>query len=199
MFQRLLAAGRLFLLLGDLGEALVLLALVLLTALISVWQGLRTERALEALHDLTSPRALVIRDGRPQRIADVEVVRGDLLVLSEGDRVPADARLLSANDLRLDGSLLTSEAAAVEKHATRAPGGSVAASGAARPGPGAQDRVFAGTLVTRSQGQAEVQVIGAANEIGRIGQALGRIDAPDTPLALQPAFGCACSRCGGWP
>lgn len=121
-FQRLLAAGRLYLLLGDVGEALVLLALVLLTALISVWQGLRTERALEALHDLTRPRALVIRDGRPQRIAGVEVLRGDLLVLSEGDRVPADARLLSANDLRLDGSLLTGEAAAVEKHATRAPG-----------------------------------------------------------------------------
>ena len=124
-FQRLLAAGGLYLLLGDLGEALVLLACVLLTALISVWQGLRTERALEALHDLTSPRALVIRDGRPQRIAGVEVVRGDLLVLSEG--------------------------------------GSVAASGAARLGPGAQDRVFAGTLVTRSQGQAEVQAISAAS------------------------------------
>lgn len=102
MFQLLRAAGGLYLLLGDLGEALVLLAFVLLTALISLWQGLRTERALAALRNLTSPRALVIRDGRPQRIAGVEVVRGDLLVLSEGDRVAADARLLWANDLRVD-------------------------------------------------------------------------------------------------
>ena len=155
MFQRLLAAGGLYLLLGDVGEALVLLAFVLFTALISLWQGLRTERALAALRDLTSPRALVIRDGRPQRIAGVEVVRGDLLVLSEGDRVAADARLLSANDLRVDESLLTGEAAAVAKHATPGPGGDAAASGPLRPGPEASDRVYAGTLVTRGQGLAE--------------------------------------------
>ena len=190
MFQLLLAAGVLYLLLGDLGEALVLLAFVLLTALISLWQGLRTERALAALRDLTSPRALVIRDGRPQRIAGVEVVRGDLLVLSEGDRVAADARLLSANDLCLDESLLTGEAAAVAKHPAAASSsstvaGSTSAAAPLRPGPEARDRVFAGSLVTRGQGQAEVLATGAATEIGRIGQALGEIEAPDTPLALQ--------------
>ena len=185
MFQLLLAAGALYLVLGDLGEALVLLAFVLLTALISLWQGLRTERALAALRDLTSPRALVIRDGRAQRIAGVEVVRGDLLVLSEGDRVAADARLLSANDLCLDESLLTGEAAAVAKQPAGAASSSTAAARPQRPGPEARDRLFAGTLVTRGQGQAEVLATGAATEIGRIGQALGSIEAPDTPLALQ--------------
>ena len=102
MFQLLAAAGALYLLLGDIDEAAMLLAFVCLTVLITVWQGLRTERALEALRDLTSPRAVVLRDGQRLRIAGREVVRGDLLVLSEGDRIAADARLLSTNDLRAD-------------------------------------------------------------------------------------------------
>jgi Ca2+-transporting ATPase len=193
MFQLLAAAGALYLLLGDVGEAAMLLAFVCLTVAITVWQGLRTERALEALRDLTSPRALVLRGGQRLRIAGREVVRGDLLVLSEGDRIAADARLLVANDLRADESLLTGEALPVSKLAAapKAAGdpSSPARPGcpdtAARPGGDGQTHVYAGTLVVGGQGLARVLATGPATEIGRIGQALGTMDSPATPLNLQ--------------
>ena len=192
MFQLLAAAGALYLLLGDIGEAAMLLAFVCLTVLITVWQGLRTERALEALRDLTSPRAVVLRDGQRLRIAGREVVRGDLLVLSEGDRIAADARLLSTNDLRADESLLTGEALPVSKVAAAPePAGSAdraAAGGSAsvaRPGGDGQAQVYAGTLVVSGQGLARVLATGPASEIGRIGQALSTTASPATPLSLQ--------------
>ena len=193
MFQLLVAAGALYLLLGDVGEAAMLLAFVCLTVLITLWQGLRTERALEALRDLTSPRALVVRDGQRLRIAGHEVVRGDLLVLSEGDRIAADAQVLSANDLRADESLLTGESVPVSKMAA-APepagsAGSAAAAGcpasSARLGGDGQAHVYAGTLVVSGQGLARVLATGPASEIGRIGQTLGNIASPATPLNLQ--------------
>ena len=96
MFLLLLAAASLYLVFGDLQEGLTLLGFVLVTVALTLYQEGKTERAIEALRDLTSPRALVIRDGQPQRVAGRDVVRGDLLKLSEGDRVPADALLLSA-------------------------------------------------------------------------------------------------------
>ena len=84
---------------------------------ISLFQNRRTERALQALRDLSSPRALVIRDGARRRIPGREVVPGDLLVLSEGDRVPADATLLEESNLAADESLLTGESVPVRKEA----------------------------------------------------------------------------------
>ena len=90
-----------------------------MSVLITVVQETRTERVLEALRDLTSPRALVIRDGERKRIAGREVVRGDLVVLAEGDRVPADARLVRSHDLQTDESLLTGESVPVRKIAHR--------------------------------------------------------------------------------
>ncbi|MBS0441902.1 MAG: ATPase, partial [Proteobacteria bacterium] len=115
MFGLLIAAGLLYLMLGDRGEAAVLLVFVLVTVAITVVQERRSERALEALRDLSSPRALVIRDGQPLRIAGREVVRGDLLVLREGDRVAADATLIEAHDLQADESLLSGESLPVAK------------------------------------------------------------------------------------
>jgi Ca2+-transporting ATPase len=110
MFVLLCAASGVYLLIGDVTEALILAASIVVVIAITVVQRMRTERALEALRDLASPRALVIRDGGQERIAGVDVVRGDVLILSEGDRVAADARLLAANDLMVDESLLTGEA-----------------------------------------------------------------------------------------
>ncbi len=120
MFLLLLAAGTLYLAFGDLQEGLTLFGFVLVTLGLTLYQEGRTERAIEALRDLTSPRALVIRDGQPQRIAGRDVVRGDLLKLSEGDRVPADALLVSADGLRADESLLTGEAVPVGKRVAKA-------------------------------------------------------------------------------
>jgi Ca2+-transporting ATPase len=179
MFQLLIAAGLIYLFLGDLGEALMLLAFVLITVSISVVQERRTEKVLETLRDLTSPRALVIRSGERKRIAGREVVRGDLVVLAEGDRVPADARLLEASDLLTDESLLTGEAVPVRK---------LARSGdppPARPGGDDLPFVFSGTLVVRGHGIAEVHATGPQSEIGRIGKALGTIEEAPSPLRAQ--------------
>ena len=179
MFQLLLAAGLLYLLLGDRGEAFMLLAFVALTVLITVVQEQRTEKALESLRDLTSPRAQVLRDGQRLRIAGREVVRGDLLVLTEGDRVAADAWLLAVNDLQADESLLTGEVLA----AAKLPGAGAIA--ALRPGDSSAGCVYAGTLLVSGQGLAQVIATGPASEIGRIASDLGQIQTPPTPLHVQ--------------
>ncbi len=109
MLMLLLASGIIYMFLGDTTDALILVALATMSVAITVVQESRTERVLEALRDLASPRALVIRDGERKRIAGREVVRGDIIVLGEGDRVPADAVLFQAHDLQADESLLTGE------------------------------------------------------------------------------------------
>lgn len=115
MFLLLIAGGAIYLLLGDIHEALVLLSSVSVILIITIYQERRTERALAALRDLASPRALVIRNGERIRIPGREVVRGDVLVIQEGDRVPADAVLWTVSDLRADESLLTGESVPVDK------------------------------------------------------------------------------------
>src|SRR5471030_1976008 len=115
MLALLLGGGVVYLALGDVREALILLAFATMSVVITVVQESRTERVLEALRDLASPRALVIRDGERKRIAGREVVRGDFVVLAEGDRVPADAVLVQSHDLQIDESLLTGESVPVRK------------------------------------------------------------------------------------
>jgi P-type Ca2+ transporter type 2C len=175
MFVLLCAASGVYLLIGDVTEALILAASILVVITITVVQRTRTERALEALRDLASPRALVIRDGGQQRIAGVDVVRGDVLILSEGDRVAADARLLAANDLMVDESLLTGESLPVQK---RLPEEGV---------PARTGQVFSGTLVVTGHGYAEVSATGAQSELGRIGRALGGIKPERTTLERETA------------
>ncbi|WP_310734633.1 cation-translocating P-type ATPase [Azohydromonas caseinilytica] len=182
MLQLLAAAVVVYLVLGDRAEAAMLLGFVALIVAITLIQERRTERVLEALRDLTSPRAMVLRDGRHQRIAGPEVVRGDVIVLKEGDRVPADAWLLSANDLSIDESLLTGEALPVARVA--APGG-LAPGAPTRPGANAASQVFAGTLVVGGQGVGCVTATGRNSEIGRIGLTLGGLDPGPTPLHAQ--------------
>ncbi len=167
MFALLLGARRIYLVLGDLKEAVVLGLFACTSVLIAVVQEARTERVLESLRDLTSPRALVIRDGVEKRIAGADVVRGDLVILAEGDRVPADATVLAAHDLQCDESLLTGEAVPVRK---------IASPGAppARPGGDDLPYVYSGSLVVRGHGRAEVTATGARSEIGKIGLAITR-------------------------
>ena len=195
MSQFLLAGVAIYLLLGDVHEALLLGLFVLVTIGLSVVQQQRTERVLEALRDLASPRALVLRGGERLRIPGREVVRGDLLLIGEGDRVAADGVLLSAHALETDESLLTGESVPVRKAAKQegavepaSPGAaSEAASGTARAQPGGdgQPFVWAGSVVVKGQGIAQVTATGAASAMGRIGHALGSIETPDTPLTLQ--------------
>lgn len=166
MFLLLLVCGVIYFLLGDHQEAAILLGFVVMVAVITLYQEQKTERALEALRDLSSPRALVVREGRRSRIAGRDVVRGDCLVLSEGDRVPADAALVSCDHLSIDESLLTGESLPVRKTAWDG----VMAMG--RPGGDDLPFVFAGTLVTQGQAVAQVLSTGSHTEMGRIGKAL---------------------------
>jgi Ca2+-transporting ATPase len=179
MLQLLLAAGVIYLVLGDLAEALILLAFAVLNVGLVVVQESRTERALAALKDLTSQRALVIRDGHRERIAARDLVVGDIIVLSEGDRVPADAGLINALHLEADESLLTGESVPVRK------GGGQIGAEEARPGGDGSPFLWSGSLIVRGSGLARVTATGIRTEIGRIGTSLGAVESAPTPLQLQ--------------
>ncbi len=179
MFLLLLAAGAIYLLLGDRAEALLLLGFVFVIIGITLYQERKTERALEALRDLSSPRALVIREGKRRRIPGREVVCGDILVLSEGDRVSADAVLLSSENLSADESLLTGESVPVRKITGDA---SVAI---AHPGGDDLPFVYSGTLVVQGHGIALAQATGLATELGKIGKALQSLKTEETPLQKE--------------
>ncbi len=181
MLLLLLGGGALYLLFGDLKEALILLVFATMSVVITVVQESRTERVLEALRDLTSPRALVIRDGDRKRIAGREVVRGDVVVLNEGDRVPADARLIRSDDLQTDESLLTGESVPVRK-VTK---GTHTPSDSPRPGGDDLPYVFSGSLVVRGNGIAEVTAIGPRSEIGKIGTSLTSLETEPPRLRAQ--------------
>jgi Ca2+-transporting ATPase len=179
MFLLLIAATAIYLALGDLHEALMLLFFVAVVMGITLYQSHKTERVLQALRDLTSPRALLLRDGEKQRIAGREVVRDDIVMLAEGDRVPADALLLMSNGLQVDESLLTGEATPVRKAAGD---GQPAA---ARPGGDDLPWVYSGTLVVQGQGVARVTATGPRTEIGRIGKSLQALRPEPSPLQRQ--------------
>lgn len=177
MFLLLVACGTIYLLLGDIEEAMMLLGFVFVVMSITIFQERKTERALEALRDLSSPRALVIRDGVQQRIAGKDVVRGDYLVLQEGDRIPADCILVSCMNLTVDESLLTGESVPVRKSNCDSEDGPIG-----KPGGDDQPYVFSGTLVVSGQGVAIAKSTGSGTEIGKIGKALQKLDANDTKL-----------------
>ncbi|MDD1669307.1 MAG: cation-translocating P-type ATPase [Methanomicrobiales archaeon] len=179
MFLLLVGAGLIYFILGDVEEGLILLSFVLVIIGITAYQEQKTEKALEALRNLSSPRALVIRDGSLLRIAGREVVRKDTMVVGEGDRVAADALLLSGTNLLVDESLLTGESVPVRK--------AVAAETPKDRRPGGDDQpwLYAGTLVVQGQGIAEVMDTGMGTEMGRIGKALESVQEEETRLHLE--------------
>ena len=179
MFVLLIAAASLYFLMGRIGDTLMLLASVLIVLVITVIQEQRTERALDALRDLSSPRALVVRSGKRLRIAGREVVRGDALLVAEGDRIPADAILRRSMNVSVDESLLTGESVPVRK----AP--SLDAKCLERPGGDDLPSLFAGTHLTSGQGIAEVVATGPRTELGRIGKALQTIEPEETSLQRE--------------
>lgn len=182
MFMLLVVAGIAYLWLGDLQEALALLASVFVIFAITVYQGRKTERALEALRGLATPRAMVIREGRTQNIPSREIVRGDHLLIKEGDRVPADAILLDSHDLMVDESLLTGESLPVRK---------LAWDGAAqiqRPGGDDLPFIFSGSLIVQGHASAEVSRTGPHTEVGRIGKALQTLSPQTTRLQEETTY-----------
>jgi Ca2+-transporting ATPase len=180
MFALLIAAAVIYAVLGDRGEAAMLLAFATISVSIAIIQQGRSEKALDALRDLTSPRALVVRDGQRLRIPGREVARGDVVVLIEGDRVPADGVLVSGDHLEIDESLLTGESIAVRKRASRD-----IPERLAPPGGENASQVFSGTLVIRGTGLAVILATGVRSAIGRIGESLEGMAREQPRLARQ--------------
>jgi Ca2+-transporting ATPase len=179
MFLLLVACGVVYLVLGDVQEALMLLGFVFFVMGLTLYQERKTEHALDALRDLSSPRALVVRDGAERRIAGREVVRGDLLIVSEGDRVPADALLLSSLNLLVDESLLTGESVPVIKSDEPTEAKEL------RPGGDDLPMIYSGTMVVQGQGIATVVATGISTEIGKIGKVLQTVEPEETLLQKE--------------
>jgi Ca2+-transporting ATPase len=174
MILLLVACGSIYLVLGDLQEALILLASVFVVIGISFRQTQKADRALDALREVASPRALVIRVEGERRIASPELVAGDLVRLAEGDRVPADGDVVSSVNLRVDESVLTGESVPVEK---------TVPNGAAPSAP--DGKAYSGTLVVGGQGVVRVTATGPRSQLGRIGSSLGGLEQVDTDLQQQ--------------
>ncbi len=179
MLLLLLSSGTIYFFLGETSDAIMLMTFVFVVIGITFYQERKTERAVEALKNLSSPRALVIRDGERKRVAGREVVVDDLVVLREGDRVPADAVILSASNLLVDESLLTGESVAVRKsdwdYKTKL------------THPGGEDLpfVFSGTMIVQGHGIAKVVSIGTKTEMGKIGKSLSVIEEEDSLLKKE--------------
>ncbi len=162
MFALLLATAFIYLLIGSLEDTLLLSGFIALSITITVYQENKSEKAIAALKDLSSPRTLVIRDGQSFRIPSRELLVGDLIILEEGDRIAADAKLIQSNDLLLDESLLTGESEPIGKNVDQ--------------------YIYSGTMVVRGGGIARINAIGLQTEIGKIGKSLDQIDNSESPL-----------------
>ncbi|MFM9841195.1 MAG: cation-translocating P-type ATPase [Cyclobacteriaceae bacterium] len=168
MFLLLLSCGTLYIILGDYQEGIILLSAIFVIIGITFYQSQKTERALEALKNLSSPRALVMRDGKEMRIAGREVVPSDVLILNEGDRIAADATVIDSLNLTVDESLLTGESIPVTKVIDTD-----------------KSTVFSGTLVVQGKGMAEVTATGIHSQFGKIGLSLKNIDSDETQLQKE--------------
>lgn len=169
MFILLLCCGTIYFLLGDFSEGIILLCWVFVIVFITFYQSRKTERSLEALRALSSPRALVLRGGFVVRIAGREVVPGDVLLLNEGDRIAADALLFESNFLSVDESVLTGESLPVLKEADEA----------------GRQEIFSGTLVVQGSGKAIVTATATRTKFGSIGVSLNAIEKGDTRLQTE--------------
>ena len=165
MLLLLLTAASLNFLISDVLEGLVLMGMVLLIIAITAYQEGRAEQALAALDRLSAPMASVTRNGVRQAVSAVDLVPGDIIWLSEGDRVPADAKLLNPTHLAAEESALTGESLPVDKVAG--------------------DTVFSGTLVVSGRSTAEVTATGVSTELGKIGKSLAEIDTSKTHLQRE--------------
>ena len=165
MFMLLLAASAVYVAVGQITEALTLSVALLLVAGISVYQSLRSDRALAALSTLTQPNARVWRNGGLTTIPTDQIVVGDAVLVAEGERVPADGTLLASNDFSVDEAVLTGESVSVTK-----PIGAT---------------VFAGTNAASGSATLRITAVGARTELGRIGQRVAEIKPEKSPLQRQ--------------
>ncbi|WP_042270567.1 cation-translocating P-type ATPase [Paraburkholderia heleia] len=176
MFLLLLAASGIYFVLGDVAEALTLLAFVTGIIFLTVFQSHRTARVLDSLRELSAPRAQVLRDGQRQLVSAAELVPGDVVFVNEGTRVPADGAITEAHELSVDESLLTGESVSVSKSAARA---------SLPPDEDPGEQLFFGSMVVQGQGQMIVTATGPNTTLGRIGKSLTGITEAHSPLQLE--------------
>lgn len=182
----LIAATIISAFMGEITEAITIIAIVILNSVLGFLQEFRTEKTMNALKELTAPTAKVIRDGTMDNIPADRIVPGDLLVLEEGDRIPADSKLIQINSLQVDESLLTGESVPVDK------------SHDSKDDPeGKKSFIYMGTVITRGRGKAIVQATGMNTEMGKIADMIQNIESEETPLQKKLAdlgkyivFGC---------
>jgi len=179
MFLLLIACAGLYFFFGDLSDSLLLSFSACIVIGITVYQERKVERAIEALRDLSSPRALVMRNNEQIMIPGKEVVIDDILVLFEGDRVPADAVILSSSNLLVDESLLTGESVPVKKIEWDGKAKQTRVGGENTP------FVYSSTLIVGGHATAKVISIGAQTEVGKIGTALKKIEPEQTVLQKE--------------
>jgi magnesium-transporting ATPase (P-type) len=173
----LLVAATLALAIGEISDAVVVLAVVLLNAIIGYLQEGRAEQALEAIRRMIDPRATAIRDGQRISVAAEDIVPGDLVLLEPGERVPADLRMVRIRNLRIDEAALTGESVPVDK--------SIAPVAAAAPLGDRASMVFSGTIVASGNGAGVAVATGSASQLGRISTLVGTIETLTTPLLRQ--------------
>jgi len=160
---------------GEITEAVTIIAIVVVNAVLGFIQEYKTERTMEALKGLAAPTAKVVREGESVEIPAEEIVPGDLIVLEAGDRVPADAMLVEAKNLQVDESLLTGESVPVEK--------SLQSEGKKnQDSTNGNNMVYMGTIVTSGRAKAVVQATGMLTEMGKIADMLQNIEDEETPL-----------------
>lgn len=176
----LIAATLISGMLGEVADAITILAIVLVNAILGFIQEYRAEKSLEALKQMAAPEARVLRDGQQLKIAAKDLVPGDILLLEAGDRVPADARLIQAVNLEVDEAILTGESYPVRKQAEPL----------AEDNVGLGDRrnmVFLGTAVTQGRAKAVVTATGMATEMGQIAEMMQEVEEEETPLQKRLA------------
>ena len=191
MFLLLLAAAGLYLVLGDIGEGLFMTAGAVVTIGLVVLQEARSEQALAALRELAEPFARVIRGGIERRVPARDLVPGDLVLIGEGERLPADGLLIAGDALTVDESALTGESVPVSKRPAAA---DVDQAGDPEPGGDDTPYLFAGTLNVRGQGMVHILRTGPSTRLGRIGASLAAIE--DEPTLLQKSTGALIAKLG---
>lgn len=163
---------------GDVVEAVIIIAIVIINAIMSIIQEGKAENSVEALQKMSSPEASVIRDGVKKKVKAEEIVPGDLVVIETGDIIPADMRLLDSSNLQVDESSLTGESVSAEKHYD--------AEYTEEVGIGDRENyVFSSTIVTYGRGKGIVVDTGENTEIGKIATSLDSVEEKDTPLQIQ--------------
>lgn len=170
MFILLISCASLYMLIGDYREGAILLSSIFIIIYITFYQNRKSEKALEALKQLSSPRTLVLREGQLTRIASREIVPGDIIQVNEGDRISADAEIIDGDYIQVDESLLTGESATVDKSVNNSGEGKM---------------LYSGTLVTRGTAWAKVIKTGEHTQFGQIGKSLNQIEEKTTRLQIE--------------